>query len=206
MKSFDEKSRNSYNKKAKDYDNTFDGRFTERFKSLLLEYIDIKPGDNILDVACGNGTFLHMLSKRCDIQGYGIDISENMIDSAKRKCPSMIFDVKGCEQTAFQSEMFDVITVCAAYHHFPSPKAFAKEARRILKPHGLLYIADVYYPLIIRMLCNPFVPLSKAGDIKFYSPKEIESNFAAYGFEKVEFRREGHVQIIALRKIINHGK
>jgi len=201
MKTFDQKSRESYNIKANDYDNTFDGKFTEKFKKLLLEEIKIKSNDSILDVACGNGSLLKMLSNKCDIKGYGIDISEKMIENAKSKCPDMIFEVNGCEHTSFENQMFDFVTVSAAYHHFPNVKAFAKEANRILKPQGILYIADVYYPFTIRVICNPFVPLSKAGDVKFYSPKEIKSNFEANGFEQIKFRREGHVQLIEMRKL-----
>lgn len=133
MKTFEEKSRENYNRKAKEYDNTLDGKFTEKFKKLLLEEIKIKHNDSILDVACGNGAFLQMVSNRCNIKGYGIDISEKMIEYAKAKCPDMLFEVNGCEYTPFKDQMFDVITVCAAYHHFPNIKAFAKEANRILK-------------------------------------------------------------------------
>lgn len=201
MKTFNEKSRESYNLKAEDYDNTFDGKFTEKFKKLLLEEIIIQPNNSILDVACGNGTFLRMLTGKCNIKGYGIDISEKMIEVAKKKCPDMIFEVNGCEHTSFQNEMFDVITVCAAYHHFPDVKAFAKEAYRLLKPQGKLYIAEVYYSFIIRAICNPFVPLSKAGDVKFYSPKEIKINFEKYGFEQVRLKKDGHVQILEMRKL-----
>lgn len=201
MKTFSEKSRDSYNQKAEDYDNTFDGKFTVKFKELLLGELKIEPKCSILDVACGNGTFLKMLSNKHGIKGYGIDISEKMTEVARRKCPDMIFETSGCENTPFENQMFDVITVCAAYHHFPSVERFAKEANRLLKPQGMLYIAEVYYPFIIRAIVNPFVPLSKAGDVKFYSPMEIKNNLEAFGFEQVGFKKAGHVQIISMRKI-----
>jgi ubiquinone/menaquinone biosynthesis C-methylase UbiE len=201
MKTFEDKSRESYNGKADDYDNTFDGKFTVRFKELLLEEIIAKTNNSILDVACGNATFLKMLSNKYDIKGYGIDISEKMIENAKKRCPDMTFEISSCEHTPFDNQMFDMVTVCAAYHHFPDTKAFAKEVSRILKPKGLLYIAEVYYPFIIRAILNPFVPLSKAGDVKFYSPKEIQSNFEEYGFERVNFKTEGHIQIIGFRRL-----
>jgi len=201
MKTFKDKSRESYNRKADDYDKTFDGKFTVKFKELLLEEITVETNNNILDVACGNATFLKMLSNKYDIKGYGIDISEKMIENAKRRCPDMAFDISSCEHTPFDNQIFDMVTVCAAYHHFPDTKAFAKEVSRILKPKGLLYIAEVYYPFIIRAIFNPFVPLSKAGDVKFYSPKEIQSNFEKYGFEMVNFKREGHIQIIGFRRM-----
>lgn len=201
MKAFEDKSRESYNLKADDYDKTFDGKYTLKFKELLLEEIIVGTNNSILDVACGNATFLEMLSQKHDIKGYGIDISEKMIENAKKRCPDMMFEVSGCEDTPFDNEMFDVVTVCAAYHHFPDTKTFAKEINRILKPKGLLYIAEIYYPFILRAILNPFVPLSKAGDVKFYSPKEIQSNFEEYGFERVRFKREGNIQISGFRRL-----
>lgn len=200
MKSFEEKSRESYNEKADDYNETFDGRFTARFKELLLDRITLDPGMSVLDVACGNGTLLRMLSAKKDIAGYGIDISDRMIENARKICPDMTFSVSGCDHTDFPGQMFDVVTVCAAYHHFPDVKAFAGEAARILKPGGRIYIAEVFYSAPIRVILNPFIPLSKAGDVRFYSPHDIEKNFEARGFRETNFMREEHIQIIELTK------
>ena len=200
MKSFEEKSRESYNLKADDYNETFDGKFTARFKELLLDMIVLDTGNNVLDVACGNGTLLRMLSSKKDIHGYGIDISDRMIVNAKKTCPGMTFEVGGCDHMVFQDQMFDIVTVCAAYHHFPNVRAFAAEAERILKPGGRIYIADVFYSSPIRVILNPFIPLSKAGDVRFYSPRGIEKNFETHGFHKTNFMIEGHIQILELTK------
>ena len=169
MKTFEDKSRESYKQKADNYDKTFDGKFTVKFKELLLEEITIEANDSVIDIACGNAKFLEMLSNEYDIKGYGIDISEKMIENAKQRCPDMTFETSSCEHTLFENQMFDVVTVCASYHHFSDTIAFAKEMNRILKPKGLIYIVEVYLPLIIRAIVNPFIPLSKAGDVKFYS-------------------------------------
>jgi ubiquinone/menaquinone biosynthesis C-methylase UbiE len=201
MKSFDEKSRESYNQKADGYDNSFEGMYTYKFKELLLEEMAVKQGYNVLDAGCGNGSLLKMLAKKYDIHGYGTDISEKMIENARLRNPDMVFEVAGCESIPFENEQFDIITVCAAYHHFPNVKSFAKEVLRLLKQNGALYIAEVYYNTIMRLLCNPFIPLSKAGDVKFYSPKEITKNFEALGFRQVSFKTSGHVQIIGLQKL-----
>lgn len=125
MKSFNEKSIESYNEKADHDDETFDGRFTLEFKHKLLEKISVNRGAYVLDVACGNGTLIKMLADHYGIIGYGTDISEKMIENARRKNPGMIFETAGCESMPFENQLFDIITVCAAYHHFPDVKAFS---------------------------------------------------------------------------------
>ena len=199
MKTFEEKSREYYNRIADNYDHSFDSMVTDKFKNFLLEDIMIHPNDAVLDVACGNGTLLKMLSDRWEIRGYGIDIAEKMIENAKRKCPDMTFEVSACDRSSLPSQTFDVIIVCAAYHHFPDVKAFAQEASRLLKPNGRLYIADMYFP-VFRVLANLLLPFWKAGDVKYYSPKEIQANFESFGFEKAGFKKRGFMQIVNMRK------
>jgi ubiquinone/menaquinone biosynthesis C-methylase UbiE len=200
MRNYNEKSRESYNKLADHYDSSFEGRFTLDFKNLLLEEISAGPGTRVLDVACGNGTLLSMLAKKFGIAGFGVDISEKMIENARLKYPEMAFVTAGCEKIPFDERSFDMLTVCAAYHHFPDVKAFAAEAYRLMKTGGCLYIADVYYPDLIRYILNPFVPMSKAGDVRFYAPKEIIRTFEQSGFRHVRLVIKEHIQVVIFQK------
>jgi ubiquinone/menaquinone biosynthesis C-methylase UbiE len=186
----------AYNQKAGNYDNTFDGKFTLKFKQMLLETVKIKTGDTVLDVACGNGRLLNMFAEKHTINGYGIDISDKMIEQAKILNPSMHFSIGSCEQIPYADNTFDIITVCAAYHHFPHVYDFAKEAYRLLKKNGEIYIAEVYYPAIIRTVCNPFVPLLREGDVKFYSPDKIMETLKSVGFQNENYIKNDHVQIV----------
>ncbi|MCL2766757.1 MAG: class I SAM-dependent methyltransferase, partial [Peptococcaceae bacterium] len=190
----------TYNKKADNYDQTLDGIFTRKFKLQLVDYIELDDGQNVLDVACGNGTLLSMLKGKKPVNGYGVDIAERMILNAVKDHPDIEFHVSGCESMPFQNESMDIITVCAAYHHFPDVAAFAGEVWRLLKPRGKIYIADVYLPTILRLIINPFVPFSRSGDVKFYSPKEIVGNFEQFGFRKVGTRISGTIMIVSMEK------
>lgn len=201
MNKFNEKSRVAYNKIADDYDNSPDGKFTVKFKKLLLSVIELKENYNILDVACGNGTLLAAMKEQKSINGFGIDIAEQMIKNAAALNPGMEIQAAGCEEIPFKNNSMDIITVCAAYHHFPDADAFAGEAKRLLKSGGKIYIADIYLPLFLRIILNPFVPLLKSGDVKFYSPNEIINNFTKYGFEKTDLKIIGCIQIISMKKI-----
>lgn len=113
----------------------------------------------------------------------------------------MSFKVASCDDLPFEDESMDIVIVCAAFHHFPNVDRFAEEAFRVLKRNGMLYIAEVYYPAFIRIICNPFVPLSKAGDVKFYGSNEIIALFTNYGFRRELLKKDGHVQIIQMKKL-----
>ncbi len=121
-----QQSRNAYNKRAQDYDNSHDGRFTVPFKQELLNLVKLKPNANLLDVACGNGTLLSMLDSKVKINGYGVDISENMIDQAQKRHPKFQYAVSACDEIPFEDSTFDVITVSASFHHFEQPNSFLK--------------------------------------------------------------------------------
>ena len=146
MANYSEKSRTAYNKKANGYDNSREGQFTNRIHQLLLPMIDWQPGQSVLDVACGTGSLLAAMNDRKQIRGFGIDISERMIEQAMARNPGMAFYISGCDRIPCPNDSMDIITVCAAYHHFPDVAAFAGESARLLKPGGLIYIVDIFVP------------------------------------------------------------
>jgi ubiquinone/menaquinone biosynthesis C-methylase UbiE len=197
---YERRSVRSYQKKADHYDDTFDGRFTREFKEQLLRIVQIPAGSRVLDIACGNGRLLEMLSGKHDFAGYGVDLSGRMVENARRLNPSMTFTRAGCDALPFQDGFFEVMTVCAAYHHFPDVTAFAKEAFRVLKPGGALHIAEVYYPALIRALCNPLIRFSPAGDVRFYGPDEIIQVLEDVGFRRDALLKFGHIQIVSVRR------
>ena len=200
MNKYEQRSKISYNKKAENYDSTFDGKFTVKFKEMMYKSIIIGPNNTVADIACGNGRLLHKLTEKNSFLGYGVDISEKMIEQAKKINPDMKFYVAGCDELPFDSGEIGVMTVCAAFHHFPNVQAFAKEASRVIKKDGMLYIAEVYLPTVLRVICNPFVKFSKAGDVKFYSPNEIISLFENNDFVGKGVEINGRVQMIKLQR------
>ena len=123
-----------------------------------------------------------------------------MIEQAKRLNPDMTFYVSGCDQLPFENGEIGVMTVSAAFHHFPNVQRFAQEAGRVIRIGGMLYIAEAYLPAILRVICNPFVKFSRAGDVKFYSPNEIVSLFENNGFVASGVEIDGMVQIIKLQR------
>jgi len=188
-----------FDKMASSYDDGRGRKILNRFYRLLLEQVDIEPGAVVLDVGCGTGTILRRLADKAAIRGYGIDIEENMIAEAKKKCPEMDIQVSSCEHTPFDNQQFDAITACLAYHHFSDKKGFAKETVRILKPGGILYIADPRFPWLIRKTINGILKLFRVVGF-FGTPQEIFENFREYGFQLVDVKRRGIAQVVKLKQ------
>ena len=186
-----------FGKRASKYDG-FEGRMSRRFYRLLLEQVKLFPGAKVLDVGCGTGTILRKMAEVCNIDGYGIDMAENMIAEAKRKCPDMNIQVAKCENTPFESQTFDVITACMAYHHFSDSIGFAKEAARLLKPGGCLYITDPRFPFIVRKTMNGIFRFFNVAGC-FNTPQELYKHFSEYGFIPDGFIVDGYAQTVKLK-------
>ena len=194
-------SQKMYNKMAWKYDTSPEGNYTKPHKEEIIKKAVLKDGDNILDVACGNGYLLGELSKRARVNAFGVDISENMIAAARERYPACTFTVSPCTPLGFENESMDVITVSCAFHHFETPQAFADECMRVLKKNGIVFIAEPFFHPMVRWLANTVVfPFTKTGDVRVYSQKEIQLYFKLAGFTEIESYITGTVLFFSARK------
>lgn len=188
-----------FDKRASAYDDGFEGRFSKKFYRALLSQVKLQNGFTVLDVGCGTGQLLKVMFEAQNINGFGIDVEAEMIKVAKVKCPSMTIQVAVCEKTPFENASFDVMTACMAYHHFSDKAGFIREAARILKTSGCLYITDPCFPFLIRKTLNGVLRFLKITG-KFFTPKEIEHDFSSCGFILEDAFYDGIVQVVKLRK------
>lgn len=197
----EEQSKKTYNKIAENYNNTFEGEYTRLFKDELISNVVLNKNDSVLDVGCGIGELLYRLNEKCPIKGTGVDISDEMIRVAKSQYNKFDFIVSSCVPLPFEENTFDTLTVSAAFHHFPEPEKFAKEATRVLKLGGKIYIADVYFPMPIRQFFNTIlIPICNSGDVKIYHPKELVEIFNMAGFSDISIIKNGKVQLMKATK------
>lgn len=196
-----EHSRTTYDQMAAGYDTSPEGNYTRPHKAELIKKVFVRDGDNLLDVACGNGFLLGELSKKAKVNAFGVDISANMIAVARKRYPGYRFAVQPCVPLCFENESMHVITVSCAFHHFEEPLAFARECMRVLKKNGMVYMAEPFFTPMIRWLANTVVfPFSRSGDVKVYSEQELRRIFEAAGFRDVETYITGSVLFLSGRK------
>ncbi len=205
MNKYEQASQAAFNEQAATYDEDHTGVFTQRYKEVLIDEAArariLRPGIAVLDVACGTGTFLQMLRERYDINGFGIDIAGNMLAIAREKNPTFhLTEGTATDLSFLDDSSIDLVTVSAAFHHFPDPEAFMREAARVLKPGATIMIADPYIPKLLRPLAFLLPILSKDGDKKMYFPRQMDALYRMAGLDPRPTRVTDYIQICSASK------
>lgn len=53
----------------------------------------------------------------------GVDLSEKMVEEARRKLPAQVTVLAGDgERLPFPAGSFDLVTCCDSFHHYPDPR------------------------------------------------------------------------------------
>lgn len=107
----------------------------------------VKPGYKILDIGCGNGRLYQLFEGKSsdDINFFGIDISQNLVNLAKEQYPHGEFMVADMRKLPFGDGYFDVIFSLVAFHHLPDRDSQMKslqEMKRVLKPGGQVVLIN----------------------------------------------------------------
>ena len=100
-------------------------------------------GQSVLDFGCGNGRFYSLIKDK-NINYYGVDISEKLINLAQKQVPQGKFKIVNSDlKLSYQDNFFDKLVCIATLHHIPSEKLRRKgvlEFKRVLKNNGILII------------------------------------------------------------------
>ncbi len=106
----------------------------------LVRMMEIKKGEKILDVACGQGFFTSEFAK-LGAHVVGADISPELIDLARTNFPKISFEVVPADkQSIFPNQTFDTVTIILALQNISDLQGTLKECGRILKNGGKLFI------------------------------------------------------------------
>ena len=102
-------------------------------------------GTTVLDVGCGIGGSSRILAKDygCDVTG--ITISPQQVKRAQQLTPQEVdakFQVDDALALSFPDHSFDVVWSIEAGPHMPDKAKYAQEMMRVLKPGGILVVAD----------------------------------------------------------------
>ena len=135
---------------AKHYDGVVDWGFLRSgafYRRWVQQRHGLKPGQHLLDVACGTGLVAVESAK---ILGSAenitcLDPSEGMLSVACAKLPAKFVQGRA-EAMPFADDSFDFLTMGYALRHVTSLAAAFREYRRVLRPGGKVLILEVTKP------------------------------------------------------------
>ena len=105
----------------------------------------VRPGDRVLDAACGTGD-LAIIASKAGGEVTGLDFSEAMLVRARRKKPELEWIRGDVLALPFDDDSFDAATVGFGVRNVADLPGAIAELRRVLKPGGRLAILEITRP------------------------------------------------------------
>src|SRR3989344_3623929 len=185
-----ERNRNIFNRIAKYYDNNILHSWFDKVQKKAIEISIInKKNARVLDVGCGTGNLLLLLSKNKNLKLFGIDISPNMLLIAREKLRKnkikaelnllAVEDLK-------EKNKYDYIFSTEAFHHFSNQEKALKNMKNALKKSGKLIIVDLNFGIL-----NFFFHLIEPGNSKMNNAYEFRKLFEESKFKNIKQEKIG---------------
>jgi SAM-dependent methyltransferase len=127
-----------------------------------LRRVAIEPGQLVLDVGCGAGAFLRLVTERGG-RAFGLDASEALIELARRRLPGADLRVGEMEALPYDDDTFDLVTGFNSFFFATDMVAALREAGRVAKP-GASVIVQVWGAHercdleAMKVIVRPFMP------------------------------------------------
>jgi ubiquinone/menaquinone biosynthesis C-methylase UbiE len=118
------------------------------YKLRSFEYLDVEPGDSILEVGCGAGDDSLALAQMVMPNGrvVGIDAGEDMISEAKKRAENsglpVEFFVQDVCNLDFPDNTFDGCRADQVFQHVGDPRKGVSEVIRVARPGARIVICD----------------------------------------------------------------
>lgn len=132
-------------------DNHISQYIQDNQSNCLIQKIEplIKSGSKILDVGSGYGSFV-LEALRHGYDSYGVEIETFEHEISKERAMLESFDptrfsLGSAMSLSYPDESFDVISFWNVLEHVPDYKKAISEAKRVLKPDGLIFIIAPNY-------------------------------------------------------------
>ncbi len=171
----------------------------------LVRSLDVKPGQRVLDLGCGDGTTA-IPAAQAGAEVLGVDIATNLVAAGNRRAQDIglknirFQEGDACDLRPIEDKIFDLVVSIFGAMFAPKPGDVAKEMVRVTRPGGCVVMGnwipgDPTLVAQILKISSAYTPPPPEG---FVSPMTwgVESNvlerFEAAGIarDKISFKRD----------------
>lgn len=109
----------------------------------VADAANVRPGQRVLDVACGTGVLAREAARRVAPDGsvVGLDISPAMLSVAARISPQIEWREGNAQAIPFADQTFNAVVSQFGLMFFPDRPGALREMMRVLVPQGRLAVA-----------------------------------------------------------------
>lgn len=196
---------------AYDYD-----KKTRKFEQMFITTVEyakkyLTASDIVLDYGCGTGIEAIELADTVNTI-HGIDISSNMVETAKRKAAERkIGNIDFAQTTLFDEgytrESFDVILVFNVLHFLEDTQKVMNRIHELVKPGGLMISVTPCSgekKSFLNMLFSRFMKTGIFPYVRFFTFSELEDSITQGNFHIIENKKlhttEEHYFIVAKKR------
>jgi SAM-dependent methyltransferase len=118
--------------------------FTTATAARLVKFASIRPGEQVLDIACGTGV-VAISAARLGAKVTGIDLTPELLSQARENAAIAAVEVEwlegDVESLPFATSSFDVVVSQFGHMFGLQPEITVREMMRVLKPGGTIAFA-----------------------------------------------------------------
>lgn len=172
----------------------------------LVEQAGVRPGDQVLDVACGTGAVARNAAHAVGTKGsvVGVDLNEGMLEVAKEATrdvkPAIEYRQADAAALPFEDGRFDVVLCQQGFQFMPEKDTVLREMKRVLRPGGRL-VFSVWRSLdhnpgwrilsdTLAQHVDPDAAETMASPFAGMDREKIREKLQATGFQDLQLRME----------------
>lgn len=149
-------------------------------RSILKRVERVAGTGRLLDVGCGAGILLSVAKGKWDVMG--VEVSHEAAAEARKRFGVNVVE-NTLEQASFPPDSYDAITMLDVIEHIPDPAGTLREAQRILKPGGVLFVLTPNVDAPVAKMMGRWWWGFRPAHLNYFSRKTMNQMLVESGFE-----------------------